>query len=175
MVFFICIQVLIENYASKQWRPWSDAAFCGIWSLSALFAYVPHKGRLGIYISTSPRWTTLFSGWQILMVTSKECINCIMSIYSFYIHFLWKTGWSLRCMHYFHFIVPFIDSINYLAMHSANACECDKQVIVWFCVCTSDDPLAKARGLLHVKTHNTYNISSAWCYSSIESFSMNLW
>ena len=26
----------------------------------------------------SPRWTSLFSGWQILMFTSKECINCIM-------------------------------------------------------------------------------------------------
>ena len=44
-IFFIFIQVVIENYASKQWRPWSGAAFCGVWSGSALFAYVPHKGR----------------------------------------------------------------------------------------------------------------------------------
>ena len=36
---------LIENYASKQWRPWSDTAFCGVWSGSALFAYVPPKWR----------------------------------------------------------------------------------------------------------------------------------
>ena len=27
----------------KQWRPWSDAAFCGVWSGSALFAYNPLK------------------------------------------------------------------------------------------------------------------------------------
>ena len=35
---FIFIQVLIENYASKQWKLWSDAAFCGVWSGSALIA-----------------------------------------------------------------------------------------------------------------------------------------
>ena len=29
----------------KQWRPWSDATFCGVWSGSALFAYVPKMGR----------------------------------------------------------------------------------------------------------------------------------
>ena len=29
---------------SKQWRPWSDAAFCSIWSGSALFASYPFKG-----------------------------------------------------------------------------------------------------------------------------------
>ena len=28
--------------------------------------------------SSSPRGTSLFSGWQILMLTSKECINCIL-------------------------------------------------------------------------------------------------
>ena len=32
-----------------------------------------------MFTSASPRWTSLFSGWQILMLTSKECINCIMS------------------------------------------------------------------------------------------------
>ena len=31
-----------------------------------------------MFTSTSPRWTSLFSGWQILMSTSKECINCIL-------------------------------------------------------------------------------------------------
>ena len=31
---------------SEQWRPWSDAAFCDVWSGSALFGYVPKKGRL---------------------------------------------------------------------------------------------------------------------------------
>ena len=28
----------------KQWRPWPDAAFCGIWSGSALFASYPFRG-----------------------------------------------------------------------------------------------------------------------------------
>ena len=28
----------------KQWRPWSDAAFCGVWSGSALFASYPFRG-----------------------------------------------------------------------------------------------------------------------------------
>ena len=43
--YFLLYQVLIENYASKQWRPWSYAAICGVWSGSALFAFVPQKGR----------------------------------------------------------------------------------------------------------------------------------
>ena len=30
---------------------------------------------------------------------------------------------------------------------SANACWCNKLVSVWFCVCTGDNPLAKAHGL----------------------------
>ena len=32
-----------------------------------------------MFTSASPRWTSLFSGWQILVLTSKECINCIMT------------------------------------------------------------------------------------------------
>ena len=28
----------------KQWRPWSEAAFCGIWSGSPLFANYPFRG-----------------------------------------------------------------------------------------------------------------------------------
>ena len=28
----------------KQWRPWSDVAFCGVWSESALFANYPFTG-----------------------------------------------------------------------------------------------------------------------------------
>ena len=43
MVFFIFGQILIEHTVSKQWRPWSDATFCGVWSGFALFAYVPQK------------------------------------------------------------------------------------------------------------------------------------
>ena len=32
VVFFNFIQILIGYSVSKQWRPWSDAAFCGVWS-----------------------------------------------------------------------------------------------------------------------------------------------
>ena len=42
--FFIFILFWIEIPVSKQCRPWSDAAFCGIRSGSALFAYVPKMG-----------------------------------------------------------------------------------------------------------------------------------
>ena len=38
-LFFIISRIDIP--VSKQWRPWSDAAFCGSWSGTALFAYVP--------------------------------------------------------------------------------------------------------------------------------------
>ena len=30
VLFFIFFQILIEHSVSKQWRPWSDAAFCGV-------------------------------------------------------------------------------------------------------------------------------------------------
>ena len=43
--FFIFIIFLIQIPESKQCRPWSDAAFYGIWFGSALFAYVPKMGR----------------------------------------------------------------------------------------------------------------------------------
>ena len=42
---YIFIQFSIEHSVNKQWRTWSDAALCGVWSGTALFAYVPHKGR----------------------------------------------------------------------------------------------------------------------------------
>ena len=45
VVFFIFIQILKETSVSKQWRTWSDSAFCGVWSSFALFADVPQKGR----------------------------------------------------------------------------------------------------------------------------------
>ena len=43
--FLIFIIFLIDIPLSKQCWPWSDAAFCGVWSRSALFAYVPKMGR----------------------------------------------------------------------------------------------------------------------------------
>ena len=38
--YHMYVLFLIEIHVSKQWRPWSDAAFWGVWSGSALFAYV---------------------------------------------------------------------------------------------------------------------------------------
>ena len=43
--FFFFILFRIDIFVSKQWRPWSDAVFCGVWSGSALFAYVPKMGH----------------------------------------------------------------------------------------------------------------------------------
>ena len=37
---FHFIQISIEHSSNKQRRPKSDAALCGVWSGSALFAYV---------------------------------------------------------------------------------------------------------------------------------------
>ena len=42
-IFLIFIQILKENSVSKQWRPWSDAALCGVWSGFALLADVQKK------------------------------------------------------------------------------------------------------------------------------------
>ena len=33
-----------------------------------------------MFTEATPRWTSLFSGLQILMLSSKECINCIMCV-----------------------------------------------------------------------------------------------
>ena len=52
-----------------------------------------------------------------------------------------------------HIIAPLSDIpmfyIKYLTMQKVHmhACWCEKAVIVWLCVCTGDNPLAKARGL----------------------------
>ena len=49
MYFFIFILIRIDIPVSKQWGPWSDATFSGVWSGSALSAYVPKNGTLGLY------------------------------------------------------------------------------------------------------------------------------
>ena len=48
-VLFIFILFQIDIPVSKQWRHWSDTAFCSIWSGSTLFAYVSKNGTLGLY------------------------------------------------------------------------------------------------------------------------------
>ena len=47
--FFLFFFISIERSVSILWRPWSDAAFCGVWYGSPLFAYVPQKGRFAYY------------------------------------------------------------------------------------------------------------------------------
>ena len=42
------MQIFLEENGwtiHEQWRPWSDAAFCSIWSGSKLFANYPFKGQ----------------------------------------------------------------------------------------------------------------------------------
>ena len=47
---FHFIQIQIEHSASKQWRPWPDAAVCDVWSGTALFVYVPQKDARLIWV-----------------------------------------------------------------------------------------------------------------------------
>ena len=47
--FFIFILFQIDIPVGKQWRPWSDAVFCSIWSGSELFFLCPKNGMLGLY------------------------------------------------------------------------------------------------------------------------------
>ena len=47
LVYFFLI--LLDISVSKQWRPWSDAVFCCVWSGSTLFAYVLDKYGLLLF------------------------------------------------------------------------------------------------------------------------------
>ena len=40
---------LNRAFCKQTVRPWSDAAYCGVWSGFILIAYVPEKGTQGIY------------------------------------------------------------------------------------------------------------------------------
>ena len=42
-LYFILIRILIEHYASKQWKPRSDAEFCGVWSGGLHCLHMLHK------------------------------------------------------------------------------------------------------------------------------------
>ena len=57
---YFFIQTWIESSVRKQWRPCSDAAFCCVWSRSALFAYVPQKGRFALYNIWSRGQTNIY-------------------------------------------------------------------------------------------------------------------
>ena len=54
-------------------------------------------------------------------------------------------------------------------VRSAHACCCKKKVIVWFCVCTDDNPLANARGLssrTDAQTINNLHLDHHRCYAN---------
>ena len=59
VVSFFLIQILIEHSVNKQCKPY--AAFCGLWSGSALFAYVSQKKKtLDLYgLTASLKWHIL--------------------------------------------------------------------------------------------------------------------
>ena len=78
--FFIFILFRIDVPVSKQWSPWSDAMFCGVWSGSALFAYIPKMGWLihscciFFYVSF-PNFLILIDGsndWSIQRPTNRN-------------------------------------------------------------------------------------------------------
>ena len=54
-------------------------------------------------------------------------------------------------------IAPFIDGSNISHCISANACVCNKQVNLWYCGCTGDNPLGKAGKLSPSKGAKTHN------------------
>ena len=50
MVIFTLINILIEHSITKLCRLWSDAAFCSVWSWSAMYVDIPKKGHFAYYI-----------------------------------------------------------------------------------------------------------------------------
>ena len=64
---FACCFSFIEHSVSKQSRPRSDVTFCGVWTGSALFGYVPQKGWL-IQVNTENKSELPNSVFKILLV-----------------------------------------------------------------------------------------------------------
>ena len=84
--------IQLKKSVRKQWRSWSDAAFCGVWSGSALFAYVPQKDARLIYglITSGPAF-----GCDQLIWVSAYKTNCAPSEVSGSIGTgLLLSGWS---------------------------------------------------------------------------------
>ena len=52
--------------SGKQWRPWSDATYCGIWSGSTLFAQACLSLCLGLL------WYDTY-----LLYLSRKCLTCL--------------------------------------------------------------------------------------------------
>ena len=88
--FFIFILFQIEIPVSKQWRPWSDAAFCGdvafcgVWSGSYTFYQGPKNGTLGM------KWAASWQNQQNGMCAQRILRSVWASA---------QSDQSLRCPH----------------------------------------------------------------------------
>ena len=78
MVYPICIPIIIENNVSKQCWPCSDAAFCGVWSGSALFVYVQQKHTRLICVKR-PLDMIVMLKFDLLIFPLKHML-CILSV-----------------------------------------------------------------------------------------------
>ena len=54
----------------QQWRPWSDAAFCGVWSGSALFAKYH-------FVGLQTKGSALFAKYHFVGLQTKMGLFCI--------------------------------------------------------------------------------------------------
>ena len=89
--FFIFIIFLIEIPVSKPCRPWSDAAFCGIWSGSALFVYVPKNGTPDLYGLTRKNNVIDTSN---LGITKSDCDILSFSWYIAHQYYFGRGWWQ---------------------------------------------------------------------------------
>ena len=73
-LFFLLIQILIEYSVSKQWKPLSDAKFCGIWS--GLHFFLTRKAYMYTFIQNSPRSRAQISLFSLVtcFTTTVYCI-----------------------------------------------------------------------------------------------------
>ena len=72
----------------KQWRPWSDAAFCGVWSGSALFASYPLR-------VSSLQWV-----WsKILLFSDIQSSSGFCEVEQCFRNIAWSTTWRNEPRH----------------------------------------------------------------------------
>ena len=74
LFFFITTMFYINSYIQfKQCRPWCDAAFCGVWSRSTMFANAPSQRAHDVNIMSPQRRCnvmTLHRRWGDVIFTS---------------------------------------------------------------------------------------------------------
>ena len=94
----IHVLMCLKQYwmSGKQWRPWSDAMFCGVWFVSTLFALACLSQYLGLlwYLSLFVALLALLSDKHIQSVVKLShmpaflhvCLKC------------WPNSWNLKCL-----------------------------------------------------------------------------